>query len=340
MNRVATSLALAALAVAAHPTSILAEQKPPAVELRLKVATREIERVRVLWAVELSDSNWNPVAQTTMIGGDRARFKNLEPGIYTICVSGIRRGRRCSSADLTPASGERQAIFEVQVPAPAFARSAADLMTVSVASLAVPRKARQELRRSIAARQRGEPDESLARLRRALDICPDYAQALNDLGAYFHRKEDYAQAVRLFTRAAELEPDYFAAWLNLGKSYMALRDYAKAVEASGHALSFRPDDLMANGQLALGHYFLKDFAAAKKYFQRVAELDPASPSLPHLYLARIAFSERRRDDGARYLRSYLVFHPNSPQAEQYRAVLRNLLGDTAAAGDVGGISLP
>ena len=340
MNPVASSLAFAALALAAHPAPILAEQKPAAVELRLKVASPESGRARVPWAVELVDSNWSPVAQTTMIGNDRARFKNLEPGIYAVCVSGFRRGRRCSSADLTPTPGERQAIFEVQVPAPAFAGSAMDLMTVSVASLSVPQKAREELRRSIAARRRGEPDKSLAHLRRALDICPDYAQALNDLGAYFHRRGDYAQGVRHFTRAAELEPDYFAAWLNLGKSYMGLRDYAKAVEASGHALDFRPDDLMANGQMALAYYFLRDFGPAKRYFERVAELDPASSLLPHLYLARIAFSERRRDEGARYLQSYLAVHPNSPQAEQYRAVLRNLLGETAATGNGGSISLP
>lgn len=340
MNCVATSLAWVTLASPAHPALVAAEEKPAPVELRLRVASPRIERVRVLWAIELVDSNWNPVAETTVIGGDRVRFKNLAPGIYTVCVSGVRRGRRCSSADLTPPPGAKQAVFEVEVPAAVFAGSATDLMTVSVASLSVPQKAREELRRSIVAGRRGERDKSLAHLRRALDICPDYAQALNDLGAYFHRRGEYAQAVRHFTRAAELEPDYFAAWLNLGKSYMGLRDYAKAVEASGRALSFRPDDLMANGQLALGYYFLRDFGAAKKYFQRVAELDPASSSLPHLYLARIAFNERRREEGARYLQSYLAVHPNSPQADQYRVVLRNLLGETAAAGGGAGTSLP
>jgi tetratricopeptide (TPR) repeat protein len=280
----------------------------------------------------MQDSSGNPVVQTIAGGGDTARIKDLKPDIYTVCLSSLGPSRRCQSVDLIPAPGQDTASFSMEMRVPNAGDAPSDSFTVSVASLAVPSKAQRELQRASEARHRGESKKSVAHLQRALEICPDFAQALNDLGTHYFKTGDYRQAIQLFSRAVELEPASYAGWINLSKSSLALGNYRRATHAGIRALSLRPDDALASSQLALSYYLQNDVEQARRYFLRVAELDPASALTPHLYLARIAFKENRQAEGAQYLRDFIAIHPNASQAEQYQVILRSLVRLAAAGG--------
>jgi tetratricopeptide (TPR) repeat protein len=233
--------------------------------------------------------------------------------------------------DLIPAPDQETASFSMEMRVPNAGDAPSDSFTVSVATLAVPSKARKELQRSLEARRRGESGKAVEHLERALEICPDFAQALNDLGTHYYRTGDYSRAAQLFLRAVELEPASYAGWINLSKTSLAQGNYRRAAEAGACSLSLRPDDALAISQLALSYYLQSDFEQAKRYFLRVAELDPASALTPHLYLARIAFEENRQAEGAQYLRDFIAVHPNASQVAQYQVILRNLVRLSAAS---------
>jgi len=308
-----------------------AEDALQTVELHLKIVPPPAEKGYKIWEVELLDSQGQSAARRTAAGGDTVRFKNVKPDIYAVCLSGHRQGHRCESMDLIPSEGAAAPRFVRQIQAPRRGSGFKDSYFVSVATLAAPQKAVNEISRYTDAKRRGDMQQALSHLERALQIYPDYPQALNDLGAYLQRKGEYRQAILKFRRAVELEPSYYASWLNMGKSYLALGQYDQAVASSLRALQLRPKDPLANSQIAMSYYYQKAFDRAADYFERVAELDPASASTPQLYLARIAFTHNRKSEGARHLQEFITLHPNAPQSEKFRSVLQNLMQQAAMA---------
>ncbi|MBM3791606.1 MAG: tetratricopeptide repeat protein [Acidobacteria bacterium] len=306
------------------------------VELKLKIVPFPADRGYKAWEVEAIDSRGNVVSRKSAAGGDTVRFKGLAPDIYMVCLTSAQRSHRCRSYDLVPPSGAGPYVFDRTIRAPKFSSATADAMTVSVATLAIPADARREFRRSIEAKEKGEEEKSLRHLHQALEIHPDFAHALNDLGAYHYAQGDYRQSMRSLTRAVELEPGHYAAWINLGKSHLAMGSHQEAISATGQALELRPNDPLANSQMAFSHYFRGDLDGARKYFLRVAELDPASASHPQLYLARIAFTKKHQAEGAEYLRRFISLHPNLPQSAKFQVVLQNIrarIADGAASGN-------
>jgi len=317
-----------------------AARDPGKVELRLKIVPPAWQKGYRRWAVELQDSKGNPLVYSIAGSGDTVRFRGLQPDIYTVCLTDIRQSRRCRSVDLFPSPGSGNASFTMEMATPDPRDVPADTHTVSLAALKVPPRAQRDWQRALEARQRGDAAGALRHLERALAVCPDYPQALNDLGAHYLRKGDYGRAGRLFARAVELEPAFYAAWVNLSRCRLMSGDYARAAEAGVRALALRPGEAPANSQLALSYYLQGDLERARRYFLRVAELDPASPSMPHLYLARIAFTERRREEGARHLRDFIEVHPNAAQVPHYRALLGSLARAASAGGQENGPPSP
>lgn len=64
-----------------------------------------------------------------------------------------------------------------------------------------------------------------------LDLEPDNATALIDLGAYYFYNNDFGAAVRFFRQAAEAEPDNVGAWFNLSEAYASAYLYDEMREA-------------------------------------------------------------------------------------------------------------
>ncbi|MGA2261422.1 MAG: tetratricopeptide repeat protein [Acidobacteriota bacterium] len=54
-------------------------------------------------------------------------------------------------------------------------------------------------------------------LKQAIEIYPDYADAWNNLGAYYHRRGNFEQAILDFTKVTELRCEFDVGWMNLGK---------------------------------------------------------------------------------------------------------------------------
>lgn len=333
-------IALALILQSGLPLLHAAGRDPGKVELRLKIVPPAWQKGYRRYAVELQDSKGNPLIHSVAGSGDTVRFKGLLPDIYTVCLTDMRQSRRCRSVDLFPSPGNGDVSFRMEMAAPDPGGVPADTRTVSLAVLKVPARAQRDWQRAAEARQRGDAAGALRHLERALAICPDYPQALNDLGAHYLRKGDYGRAGRLLARAVELDPAFYAAWVNLSRCRLMSGDYERAAEAGLRALGLRPGEALANSQVALSYYLKGDLERARRYFLRVAELDPASPSMPHLYLARIAFTERKREEGARHLRDFIEVHPNAAQVPHYRVLLGSLARAASAGGQENGPPSP
>jgi tetratricopeptide (TPR) repeat protein len=317
-------LVLCLMAAAAGPSnasSISARQ----VDLKLKIQPGAYER-HEQYMVELRRTTGECIRMAYVMTGGNAHFKHLKPDIYLACVEGSDGSKRCQSVDMFPPPGSKNREFDAQVAMPLALLNSAGNHTVRVDELEIPKEARKELVRSYKAVLQGDSSDTLAHLQRALALDPDCLSALNSLGAYYYFKGDQALSIRYFTKVTELDPDYPSGWANLAGSLLAGSRWEEALAASQHGLALQPDDLDNNAQAAFCYYFMHRYPEARKYFEKVLELDPASGTFPMLYLARIALVENRKEDAEAYARMFLKLHPNYPDVPAYLEALRDMAG--------------
>jgi tetratricopeptide (TPR) repeat protein len=276
------------------------------------------------WLIELRNAAGQQLRQAWRVVGQTVRFKGLLPGIYRIYVSGENGRRSCQSVDLTPAGNRSSQEFRKELPLPEYRVRQADLNQVDLASLQIPPEALNEMGASEKAALNGREAEAAAHLRRALEVCPGYADAWNNLGAHYHRSGDYARSIESFTRVTELKPGSYLGWMNLGSSLLAAGRFAEAMEASRKAHERNPQSAAILVQLGLCCYYEHDYEDAELNFSRALELDPACDHEPHLFLAHIAMGQNRPAEALEYVRGFLRYHPNSPEAPRAKRILAML----------------
>lgn len=296
----------------------------PPVELRCKIVAARAEKGYKLWKVELKRASGELIRQNVGGAGDTVVFKNLEPAIYIVCISGEKGRNRCESIDLVPGPSQADRRFSRQIQTPGSVLNKSETHRVDTRRLAIPERARREMVRAEEAQLRGDGRAAVEHLERAVQLYPSYADALNNLGTHHHRAGNYARSADYFSRVVKLDPNFFPGWVNLGGSLLAQGKIEGALEANLKACKIRPDDPLVNTQLGIGYFYLRRYREAKGYFTKVVDVDPSSANSPQLFLAHIAMAERRPGDAEVYIRGYLELHPNSPRAPNLRRTLENL----------------
>ncbi len=143
--------------------------------------------------------------------------------------------------------------------------------------------------------------------RRAVDLAPDYAEAMENLGALLYQQGRLEEATAWYRRAANARP-------------------------------FRPQPRHALGVLAEhgedGNRFSAgwDAAAAEGYFRKAAELDPVWPA-PRFDLGVVFSRTGRHAEAAEQYRQVLAVDPGHYQAWFYLALALEQTGDLREAVD-------
>ncbi len=272
------------------------------------------------WVVELRKANGDPLFQALKVTGDTIKIKDLDAGIYQLCILSSA-AERCQSVDLIPPPSKKSFTFKMRIATPEGGAGGFAGRAVSVVELSIPKDARQEMSRSEQAELSGDSKEALRHLERALALDPDYPDALNNMGVYCYRTQDYARSAAYLTKAIQIEPGFYVAWANLGSSLLADGKFQEALKVSRQAYELRPNDARSNYQLGLTWYYLRNYAEATKYLQKAASLDPLSAGSPQLFLAEIAILQKNQGDAEYYISDFLKRHPNSSLGSRLKEVL-------------------
>jgi protein O-GlcNAc transferase len=156
--------------------------------------------------------------------------------------------------------------------------------------------------------QRGCLDEAVAAYRRALDVAPDFAEACNNLGVVLERQRRFADAEAAYRRALLLRPDYASAYGNLGDVLNAQSRVDEAEEAYRAALRLRPgwpETYIRLGLLLLRQQRLSEAEAAYRQATQLA------PDLAGAYvnLGNVLELQGRAVDAEEVLRKALQLQP-------------------------------
>ena len=88
--------------------------------------------------------------------------------------------------------------------------------------------------------------EAITAFRKAIEVKPDYADALNNLGAVLFRQGKLVEAEAAFRRAIELKPGLADAHSNLGAALFAHGKLSEAVTALQKAIELKPEHAAAH----------------------------------------------------------------------------------------------
>jgi tetratricopeptide (TPR) repeat protein len=185
-----------------------------------------------------------------------------------------------------------------------------NLHRVNATSLTVPGKAKEEWQKAFDAK--GDLDKAERHLEKAIEIAPDFEEALNDLGTIYHRRKQYAEAAVLFERALNINPESVTARVNLGGVLIALQQYERALAENLRVLANRPNDALANGQAGLSLLGMNRYEEAIPHFQQAKQSDPNSALLPGYFLAEAYDHLGRAENAIAEYEEFLKTHPQDP----------------------------
>jgi FimV-like protein len=94
-------------------------------------------------------------------------------------------------------------------------------------------------------------DKARQYLETAINLRPDYADALNNLGVIFVQQQRYPEAEEKFKACIRIAPNFDQSYLNLARLYLVEKDNDKARAVLQELLRNQPQHRMAQQMLQM-----------------------------------------------------------------------------------------
>src|SRR5262249_51399787 len=117
------------------------------------------------------------------------------------------------------------------------ARQAGGWVRASDLSKTAPAGARKEYDQGMRLVGKGNVQQAIEHLQRAIAIYPDYLDAINDLGAQYLKLKRFDDAAEQFRIVLEKNPRFFNSRFNLGLVLIEQKNYVVAIEQLNQAIA-------------------------------------------------------------------------------------------------------
>ncbi len=262
--------------------------------------------------------------RTSVDAGGNYRFKNLNPGTYTLIIAVPMIGEMNRTVEIGPGSADPKGktslnlVFD-QKPDPG-------AKTVSAAELSSPREAKLEYLKAQERLARHDSAGGIAYLKKAVDLAPRFSVALNNLGTIAYQAKRFDEAAGYFRQALEAEPDAYAPLVNLGGALLSAGKVEESLQYNLLAVKAKPGDALGHAQLGQSHFYLGRLDLAEVELKKAKALDPAHFSYPQLVLAEIYMRGQNRPAAILELEEFLRLHPDAARAPALRTLIDELRG--------------
>lgn len=254
----------------------------------------------------------------------RFEFEGMEEGTYTLAATSLNDPALRSESVVTDSSrtatGNLNVSLTLRREAKADRVRPAEVLTAAEAEQRVPKEALKAFRQAAKFRKNNEPDKALASYTRAVEIYPEYFQALAARGDLLVTRRRLAEAAADFERALKLNAQYAPALRGSGYCKLERREFAEAAKDLEKAVSAQPDN--ANTYLLLGIAYLEldRRPAAKEALFKALGSGSRQELRAYIYLANLYAREHQYREAAEELHKYLEAVPGDPEAPKLRAV--------------------
>ncbi|MDR3163388.1 MAG: tetratricopeptide repeat protein, partial [Helicobacteraceae bacterium] len=139
-----------------------------------------------------------------------------------------------------------------------------------IVSVEADERAKKALYDGINMLKAGNLKEAEKLISQALEIEPDYIDAIDYLGVVYRRKGEYQKAEKAYARSIDLNATNFVPFVNLALVYRMRNEMDKAIDLYKKVIEFEPEN--AEPYYGLGEIYFE----RKDYNQSIASLDAAA----------------------------------------------------------------
>lgn len=262
-----------------------------------------------------------PFSAQAPVGPDgRFRFKKIPAGTYTLAAAVPRLGERRKTIEVGPSFADSNGNVAVEISFEGTI-SWEKKGTVSAAELSVSENSRQEYRKAQECLSRQDVQGAIARLTKAVELSPQFAIALNQLGTIAYQTGKFQQAEEYFRASLKQDPGLYAPLVNLGGALLALRRDEEGLAVNQDAVRTMPGDALAHAQLGKNYYYMGRFDEAEIHLKRAAMLDPSHFSHPQIVLIDLYLRRNQLQEAVGEMEAFLKLHPDSDWVPNIRKLL-------------------
>jgi len=126
----------------------------------------------------------------------------------------------------------------------------------------------------MAAQDKGQLEQAIGFLRRALEIQPDNPDFLRSLANALRLAREDNEAMALYRRTLAALPDDLESWFNQGKILQANRRHAEAIDCYAQYIQRNAGHVRAHNDMGVAYLALQKYEDASACFARAIAIDP------------------------------------------------------------------
>ena len=261
-------------------------------------------------------------------------FRKLSDGTFQIRVQASNTGYegQVKRVELARPHGFGAAAEEVDIVLHPRRATSTTARTGVVFAQDVPEAARKEYEKASGLIEKIEKrSEALSALKKAIEIYPQYFDALETLGSEYVKHQEFELSVPLLTRALEINARAYSSWYALGVAQYNLKQMRAAIESLKRALLLNEKSINANLWLGMASRQSARLDEAETYLKQANIL--AGKKLPdaHWQLALLYNQLKRYGEAADELEVFLRLQPDSRDAQQIKKLIQQFREKSANA---------
>lgn len=194
----------------------------------------------------------------------------------------------------------------------------------SVFAQEVPAPARLEYDRGVKALRKGNSEAGLAALKKAIEIFPNYFEALDRLGMEYVKAGQYEAALPILRQALIVNNRASKSHYSLGVAYLKRNQLAEAIESLTQSANLDPNNVNTHMMLGVAYENQQQLTESEEAFQRALKLGGKGVAEAHFYLASVYEKQRRYDAAIAELERYLKESKVVKNPEKVREWMQSL----------------
>jgi tetratricopeptide (TPR) repeat protein len=256
----------------------------------------------------------------------RFELPNLAPGEYTVEAESDRDRRFDSGTERVLVRRGVASTVTIYLKEKVGEKRAQGAKSISVAMLnqKIPKAALKEFENASRLSTEGNATESIAALRRAIAIYPDYLMAHNDLGAQLMEQGKLDEAASELKAAIKIDPKAANPQINLGVVLERQNNFTESIATLDKALSLDPNSPVAHLYAGMASVKLNDTTRGEKELRAAYDLGGTDYAVALLHLGQLYVRKGERELAIQAFESYLRESPNAANAAQIEKLIGTL----------------
>ncbi|MEP7339889.1 MAG: tetratricopeptide repeat protein [Acidobacteriota bacterium] len=192
----------------------------------------------------------------------------------------------------------------------------------------VPDAAKSQYERAVNHLKNSQIEMGIAELKNAIDLFPNYFNALERLGTEYVKDEQFELALPILARALEVNRRAPRSLYALGVAHLKLNHPNEAIELLKKSAQMDPNNPNVPMMLGLAYGNLRDLKQAEFSFKKALQIGGVAMAEAHFYLAGVYDKQERYTEASRELELYLKEAKDIKDPAQIRSMIQGLKDKT------------